>query len=253
MNETLTAAPLTDGLCQKIYQKSRYGQTAELYHKAIFIMSKLLRTFSLAGLVALAPFMPFSTAQAENVVNSCPGNCDDQLSIEQLLKKARHDVVSMSNVGMRYRHGQGVPVDYAKAMYWYQKAYKAGNIGVLYQNGLGVKQDYQAAMKWYQTAWQMSHLDDTTEGKNAAGSAASNIGFLYIKGRGVKEDMNKAYEWYQKGMERGNSVAFTNTAVLFWEHGNQEQKNQAIGLWQEAARMGEPNAQNELRQRGKGW
>jgi TPR repeat protein len=216
-------------------------------------MPKLLRAFGLAGLVALAPLTPFSTAQAENVLTSCSGNCDNQLSIEQLLEKARHDVASMNNVGSRYQDGQGVPVDYAKAMYWYQKAYKAGNIGYLYQHGLGVKQDYQATLKWYQTAWQMVHLDDSRDGKNAAGSAATNIGFLYDTGRGVKQDLNKAYEWYQKGMERGNSAAFVNTAVLFWKYGNQEQKNQAIGLWQEAARMGNAGAQDQLRQFGKGW
>lgn len=222
-------------------------------------MSKLLRAFSLASLLALTPFLPLGTAQAGENVVVFNGGSDGQLSMEQVLEKARHDVSSMSNVGSRYRFGEGVPVNYAKAMYWYQKAYKAGNamaasnIGSLYNDGLGVKQDYPSALKWYQTAWKMSHLDDTADGKGAAGSAASNIGFLYDTGRGVKRDLNKAYEWYQQGMDRGNSIAFNNAAFLLWNHGNQEQKNAAIGLWQQAARMGEPNARDMLRDLGKGW
>lgn len=222
-------------------------------------MSKLLHAFSLASVLALASFLPLGTAQAENVVKICPGNCGDQLSMEQLLDEARYDAGAMNNVGLRYRHGQGVSVDYAKAMYWYQKAYKAGNasaagnIGMLYQNGLGVKQDFPAAMTWHQTAWKMSHRDDNSDAKSAAGSAASNIGFLYDNGRGVKQDLGKAYEWYQKGMDRGNSSAFSNTAFLLWEHGNREQKNAAIGLWQKAAQMGHPNAQEALRHFGHSW
>jgi TPR repeat protein len=154
-------------------------------------MSKLLRTFGFACLVALAPFMPFTPAHADNVVMNSAGS-DDQLTVEQLLAKARHDVTSMNNVGFYYANGKGVPVDYAKAMLWYQKAYKAGNlmaannIGALYEHGTGVKQDYQAAMKWYQTAWKMSYLDDTSDGKSAAGSAANNTGVMYYKGDGVK-------------------------------------------------------------------
>lgn len=222
-------------------------------------MSKLLRTFGLAGLLALAPFMPFTSAQAESVTTTCAGSCDTQLTMEQLLAKARHDVASMNNLGGRYEDGRGVPVDYAKAMFWYQKAYKAGNataatnIGMLYGQGLGVEQDYPAAMKWIQIAWKMSHLDDTGDGKAAAGTAANNIGFMYQKGWGVKQDFAKAAEWYNKGMDRGYSVAFNNAAVLIWNHGNQDGKNAAIVLWQQAARMGYPNAQQELRNRGQGW
>lgn len=140
-------------------------------------MPPLLRTISLASLLALAPLMPFSAAQAaENIVYSGAGS-DDQLSLEQLLEKAQHDRVSMSNLGSRYYHGKGVAVDYAKALYWYQKAYKA-------------------ALKWYLTTWKMSHLDDSRIGRDMAGAAASNIGRLYEHGRGVKQDLNKAYDWY---------------------------------------------------------
>lgn len=54
-------------------------------------------------------------------------------------------------------------------------------------------------------------------------------------------------------MDRENSTAFNSAAFLLWDHGNQEQKNSAIGLWQEAARMGTPNAQEALCDLGKGW
>ena len=64
----------------------------------------------------------------------------------------------MTNLGVLYANGQGVPQDYAKAREWYEKAAAAGdaaamrNLGFLYANGQGVPQDYAKAREWYEKA-----------------------------------------------------------------------------------------------------
>ena len=64
----------------------------------------------------------------------------------------------MTNLGLLYQNGQGVPQDYVKAREWYEKAADKGsafamtNLGLLYQNGRGVPQDYGKARKWYEKA-----------------------------------------------------------------------------------------------------
>jgi hypothetical protein len=57
-----------------------------------------------------------------------------------------------------YQKGQGVPVDYDRAMTWLQRAAENGsstamfNIGVSYQRGLGVTIDRAEANKWFAKA-----------------------------------------------------------------------------------------------------
>ena len=68
---------------------------------------------------------------------------------EGLAKKG--DVKSMISLGVMYHTGDGVKVDYTKAMDWYLKAYAKGdgdalnNIGVLFRDGLGVPKNEKVA------------------------------------------------------------------------------------------------------------
>lgn len=61
------------------------------------------------------------------------------------------DVKAMISLGIMYHTGDGVDVDYAKAMDWYLQAYtrKDGdalnNIGVLFRDGLGVPKNLKVA------------------------------------------------------------------------------------------------------------
>lgn len=58
-----------------------------------------------------------------------------------------------------YFHGQGVPVNYAKAKYYYELSAKHGNaasmlrLGDLYLRGLGGPANKEAAIEWYQKAF----------------------------------------------------------------------------------------------------
>ncbi|MCB1137091.1 MAG: SEL1-like repeat protein, partial [Chlamydiia bacterium] len=57
-----------------------------------------------------------------------------------------------------YFYGQGVPVDYPKALDWYLKAAELGsaeamnNVAYIYEKGLGIQQDLGLAAEWYQKA-----------------------------------------------------------------------------------------------------
>lgn len=61
------------------------------------------------------------------------------------------DSRAMIHIGNKYYDGDGISVDYGKAMDWWLKAFHAnngdapGNIGVLYRDGKGVKQNRKIA------------------------------------------------------------------------------------------------------------
>ena len=57
-----------------------------------------------------------------------------------------------------YERGQGVDVNYKKAIEWWETAAEQGhahaqcNLGVMYENGDGVDQSDSMAMRWYAKA-----------------------------------------------------------------------------------------------------
>jgi hypothetical protein len=71
---------------------------------------------------------------------------------------AQGDAQAQVELGFRYKHGEGVPKDYATARGWYEKAAAQGdataqlNLGVLYADGLGMPQDYMRAYMWFNLA-----------------------------------------------------------------------------------------------------
>ena len=73
-------------------------------------------------------------------------------------RAAQGDAQAQVELGFRYKHGEGVPKDYATAQGWYEKAAAQGdttaqlNLGVLYADGLGVSQDYMRAYMWFSVA-----------------------------------------------------------------------------------------------------
>jgi hypothetical protein len=79
--------------------------------------------------------------------------------LQTLRTQAAHgDALAQVELGFRYKHGEGVPKDYATAQGWYEKAAAQGdataqlNLGVLYADGLGVPQDYMRAYMWFNLA-----------------------------------------------------------------------------------------------------
>src|SRR6185295_14898707 len=83
------------------------------------------------------------------------------------------------NLGVMYRHGEGVPQDIQEAVKWYLKSAEQGyapaqfNLGVMYRHGEGVPQDAREAVKWYRRAAEQGHA-----------WAQNNLGVMYEVGQG---------------------------------------------------------------------
>ena len=67
----------------------------------------------------------------------------------------QRDTQAQVRLGNMYYNGEGVPQDYKKAVYWYQKSAEQGCanaqclLGGMYGVGRGIPQDYQRAYVWY--------------------------------------------------------------------------------------------------------
>lgn len=64
-----------------------------------------------------------------------------------------NDTETQCEIGDKYYHGDGVPLNYKEAVKWYQLAADQGdaegqgNLGRMYANGEGVDRDYLLALK----------------------------------------------------------------------------------------------------------
>lgn len=75
----------------------------------------------------------------------------------------RGSVDAAYNLAVIYQHGDGVALDYGKAMHWYKVAADRGDkasriqVGLMYQIGQGVAADQEEAHRWY-TMDRRQHL-----------------------------------------------------------------------------------------------
>ena len=83
------------------------------------------------------------------------------------------DASAQYNLGLMYRHGDGVLKDSFEAVKWYRKSAEQGyalaqlNLGVMYNKGDGVLEDSVEAHAWYNNA--------SANGNEAAKKNLSNI------------------------------------------------------------------------------
>ncbi len=81
---------------------------------------------------------------------------------------AKGELDAAYNLAVIHQHGDGVPVDYAKALHWYRQAAEGGDkasqfqIGLMYQTGLGVEADTTVAHRWF-TRHRRDHLHHAHE------------------------------------------------------------------------------------------
>ena len=163
----------------------------------------------------------------------------DKLTVEELLPLAQAgDTSSQFNLGFIYYKGEGIPQDYQKAAYWWQKVAEQGysgaqnNLGAMYEKGQGKPQDYQKAVYWYQKSAEQGYSE-----------AQNNLGTMYEKGQGVPQDDQKAVYWYQKSAEQGFAQAQSNLGVMYGVGRGVPQDYQRAYVWFNlAAAQGEENA-----------
>lgn len=112
------------------------------------------------------------------------------------------DAAGLTNLGMRYAKGDGVPKDSTKAVELFRKAASQGdvgamnNLGVMYAKGAGVEQSHTQAVWFYRLAAEKGHPQ-----------AQANLGYAYEAGWGVNRDYNAALVWYRKAASLGHEVA----------------------------------------------
>jgi TPR repeat protein len=120
-------------------------------------------------------------------------------SIDTLIQEAEQgDAEAQFNLGMAYKYGEDISLDYTEAVIWFRKAADQGyadaqnGLGVMYAEGKGVKQDYTEAVKWFRKAAEQGEI-----------GAQLNLNFMYHDGQGVPKDDVSAYMWLKIAVSNG--------------------------------------------------
>jgi TPR repeat protein len=113
------------------------------------------------------------------------------------------------SVGSTYYWGQGVAVDYPRAMAAYKVGAEGGDaacqyqVGHMYYFGHGVDVDYEQALPWFQKAAAQDHPN-----------AVSQLGAMYGNGQGVTPSWRRAREHYERAIGLRHPKAVENMQTL---------------------------------------
>lgn len=158
-------------------------------------------------------------------------------------KIQRGDDQAMFLLGNNYFYGgNGLKIDYAKAIKWYERAQKSGNadamnrLGLMYKTGNnGVDRDYYKAANLFlagakkgnvHAQYNLAGINMMNEGigpnykvavgwylksaKQGHASSQFSLGAAYENGHGVEQDYKEAEKWYLKAAEQGHQYAQSN-------------------------------------------
>jgi len=104
--------------------------------------------------------------------------------------------------GCKYYFGKNTPVNYPKAMRYFEKSAKKEygpavfNLGVMNLSGQGKDKDVDSAIEFLKKASKLGYVD-----------ANVTLGNLYYNGSEVTKDLGKAEAWYKKACDQGHSNA----------------------------------------------
>lgn len=145
-------------------------------------------------------------------------------------------------LGELYSRGDGVKEDRAKAIAYYEKAYKKGyslamhELGRAYQHGDGVNQDYAKAKQLYEQAIKKGYI-----------LSYINLGSMYESGLGVEKDYKKALELYKKALPTGSKIVYYNIGHMYYEgEGVPKDYATAYKYLKKSADLGDPDAMLNL-------
>ena len=143
-----------------------------------------------------------SASTAQRTTALCDGRATDRLALGlgMSLRANQGDAVAQNNLGVMYRDGQGVALDYAQALIWFRKAADQGdavaqnNLGGIYYEGQGVLQDFVRAHMWFNLAASRAEDAETRE------QATKNREILAAKmtPAQIAEAQRMAREWKPK-------------------------------------------------------
>lgn len=115
------------------------------------------------------------------------------------------------NIAMLYYNGHGliyqngekeIPIDYQKAISWFEKGAKAGDVacqaqlGFAYLDGIGALTNYNDALYWLRRA-----------GRNGHSVALLRLGYMYEEAVGVAKNNDIAYALYNLASVKGYKKA----------------------------------------------
>lgn len=133
------------------------------------------------------------------IVSLCCVSLAFSASLQESRRAAeRGDAVAQLQLGFAYATGQGVPQDFQKARYWWEKSAAQGNpeaqvnLGIMYVVAHGVPQNFHKAKQWYEKAARQGNAQ-----------AQFNLGVMYERGQGVRQNLATAKEWYGKACDNG--------------------------------------------------
>lgn len=116
-----------------------------------------------------------------------------------------------ANLGVQIMYGQGVPQDIRLGLEWVKRAAEMGspmgmhNYAVSLAQGLGGDRNPRAAFEWFSKAVAADHC-----------SAYAALASYYRYGQVVAKDEKKALELIYAGAEKGDKVALSKLAKVFY-------------------------------------
>lgn len=178
-------------------------------------MTPLFLSFVIA-LAAIAVLVHFSwpSRDAWNVIRAArqqkAQRTAERLATSQLMESAqRGDAACQYVLGLRYATGDSLPVDFTKALVWFERA-AANNVtdaiyclGLHHQHGRGTKVDVERARDCYERAANLGSTE-----------AQCNLGILFLNGLGVEMNRILALSWFLRSAAQGNDRAAENIELL---------------------------------------
>jgi hypothetical protein len=200
-------------------------------------------------------------------------------ALELITKKAEEgDPNAQCDLAIMYECGDGVPQNYALAVYWYQMAVEKSldealcNLGYMHSSGNGIPKNTILAVKYYKQAadqgypralynlgYMYCHGNGVPEDKQEACRlyklatdkgyclAQHNLGFMYSNGFGVPKDKPKAVQYYTSAAVQGNAMSSYNLGFIYQKgEGVNQNFNLAFRCFLAGAQSGHSNSKKHL-------
>jgi len=163
----------------------------------------------------------FKDMKSMSMAGNCPFCRAKTPSSHEEIVKQLHPWVkkkkawAQTQMGQKYKHGEGVKQSYQMARILYEQAAQQGdasamcNLGIMYANGEGVEQSYEKAKEYLQQAAQLGDA-----------GAQCNLGCMYANGLGVSKDTMKAHALWTASAAQGNETATNGLQWLKTKHLN---------------------------------
>lgn len=161
---------------------------------------------------------------------------------ETRAKAEAGDASAQNELGDNYFFGRGVDIDYAQAVFWFQKAASQGNargqfnLGYCYEYGKGVAKEISMAKALYQKAADQGSAE-----------AKYHLGEIYYRGEGVEKAYVQAFKLFQEAAEQGVASALDRMGdCYYWGHGAEKSYSKAVEWYRKAVEKDHASAMYSL-------